>query len=555
MKEFVTTGICNPEKHYMVDISERLREIKTMVDAGKYFCINRARQYGKTTTLAALEHYLRNEYVVVDLDFQDIGDAGFQNEYEFSRSFAIVFADAWNEQKEADHDTSEKEVRELSSFAENSSAKTTLLQLFRILNSICLAASKPIVLMIDEVDTASNNQVFLDFLAQLRSLYLKREKGKKVGTFQSVILAGVTDVRHLKAKLRPEDEHKNNSPWNIASDFDIDMSLSESGIKGMLEEYEADHHTGMDAALIAKRLREYTSGYPYLVSRLCQLIDGLVRAGMESVGAGVETVRAGMGAADAGMRAFGTWTEEGLDEAIKILLADGDDTLFGSLMSKLEKMPQLKGQLRDILMKGDVIAWQPFDEEQALLRMYGFIKNDHNTVAVANRIFEMLLYHYFLGESRKNEEFRNDALLHKSIFINDDHRLNMRRILERFVETQRMIHGDAEDKFLEEEGRERFLTYIAPIINGSGTYSIEEQTRDKLRMDVVIHYFGKRYVVELKIWHGSRYNEEGEKQTLQYLDYFGLNRGYMVSFCFNKNKKPGVKEVRIGDKILLEATV
>lgn len=32
MKEFNTTGICNPEKHYMVDISERLKKIKVLVD-------------------------------------------------------------------------------------------------------------------------------------------------------------------------------------------------------------------------------------------------------------------------------------------------------------------------------------------------------------------------------------------------------------------------------------------------------------------------------------------------------------------------------------------
>ena len=30
-------------------------------------------------------------------------------------------------------------------------------------------------------------------------------------------------VKHLKAKIHPEDEHKTNSPWNIAADFDIDM--------------------------------------------------------------------------------------------------------------------------------------------------------------------------------------------------------------------------------------------------------------------------------------------------------------------------------------------
>ena len=51
MKRFNTTAVCIPSKHYMVDLSERVREIKKLVDAGKYFTINRARQYGKTTPL------------------------------------------------------------------------------------------------------------------------------------------------------------------------------------------------------------------------------------------------------------------------------------------------------------------------------------------------------------------------------------------------------------------------------------------------------------------------------------------------------------------------
>ena len=46
--------------------------------------------------------------------------------------------------------------------------------------------------MIDEVDSASNNQVFLDFLAQLRAQYIERDIQP---TFRAVILAGVYDVR------------------------------------------------------------------------------------------------------------------------------------------------------------------------------------------------------------------------------------------------------------------------------------------------------------------------------------------------------------------------
>ena len=46
MKEFNTTAVCIPSKHYMVDISERVKEIKKLVDAGKYFTINRVTARG-----------------------------------------------------------------------------------------------------------------------------------------------------------------------------------------------------------------------------------------------------------------------------------------------------------------------------------------------------------------------------------------------------------------------------------------------------------------------------------------------------------------------------
>ena len=37
---FNTTGVCIPEKHYMVNINGRLQQIRELVDAGKYFTIN-----------------------------------------------------------------------------------------------------------------------------------------------------------------------------------------------------------------------------------------------------------------------------------------------------------------------------------------------------------------------------------------------------------------------------------------------------------------------------------------------------------------------------------
>lgn len=58
----------------MADIQDQLRKIKKLVDTGAYFTINKPRQYGKTTTLKALAEYLKQDYVVISLDFQKIGN-------------------------------------------------------------------------------------------------------------------------------------------------------------------------------------------------------------------------------------------------------------------------------------------------------------------------------------------------------------------------------------------------------------------------------------------------------------------------------------------------
>ena len=42
MKVFNTTGICIPQKHYMVNLDDRVAAISKMIDDGKYFVINRA---------------------------------------------------------------------------------------------------------------------------------------------------------------------------------------------------------------------------------------------------------------------------------------------------------------------------------------------------------------------------------------------------------------------------------------------------------------------------------------------------------------------------------
>lgn len=201
-----------------------------------------------------------------------------------------------------------------------------------------------------------------------------------------------------------------------------------------------------------------------------------------------------------------------------------------------------------MLFKGQSIDYYPDNYEQGQLMMYGFIMTDGQKVRIANRIFEMRILKYLIGESAFSSEMSREAQIHKPEFIKGG-QLDVPLIMAKFIDSQQII------RHFQDEGREKFLAYISSIINGVGTCNIEGQNINGDRMDVVIHYNGRRYVIELKIWHDERYNEDGERQIIDYLDRFDLHEGYMLSFIFDENKKPGVNQAHIGNKLLYEGIV
>ena len=527
-KSFNVNGACFPTEHYMVDLDGRLKAIKSLVDSGKYFVINRARQYGKTTTLKMLGHYLKNEYVVLSFDFQKLSRSDFEEEHFFVQALSREIIRKRTLAAQIPEDIS----KEFYKYSSDKEGNFRLADLFNYFSIWCEKSEKPLVLIIDEIDSASNNLVFLDFLSQLRGCYIDRDE---VPTFQSVILAGVYDIKNLRQKIRPEEEHRYNSPWNVAADFDIDMSFCPEDISGMLYAYEADHETGMDCTRIADLIYDYTSGYPFLVSRICKLTDEKV-AGSEHF-----------------PNKSAAWTKGGVMEAVKMLLTESN-TLFESLTGKLADYPDLKKLLYSLLFTGNSIPYNRLNDSLKMAEMFGFIKNANGNVMIANRIFETILYNLFLSEDALDSGMHRAGVLEKNQFIKDGH-LDMDLVLKKFVVHFHELYGAQEERFLEDTGRKYFLLYLRPIINGVGNYYVESRTRNLERTDVIVDYRGEQFVIELKIWRGNAYNERGEKQLAEYLDYYHLQKGYMLSFNFNKKKEIGVKEIRFKGRVLVEAVV
>ena len=228
--------------------------------------------------------------------------------------------------------------------------------------------------------------------------------------------------------------------------------------------------------------------------------------------------------------------------------------LFESMICHLNDYPELEKMFQYILFQGREFAYNPDTKEINLAAMFGYVTERDGKVQIANRIFETRLYNYFYSKEELSNTIVDMAKQNKSSFIQNN-RLDMDIVMKKFVQHFHEDYGSNTEKFLEENGRKFFLLYLKPIINGVGNYYIEAQTRDARRTDVIVDYLGEQFVIELKIWHGSEYKERGEKQLSDYLDYYHKEKGYLLSFNFNKKKEIGVKELKIGEKTIVEAVV
>ena len=497
MREFNVTGICVPDMHYMVDTGEKIEKIFQMVEAKEYFTINRGRQFGKTTSIGRLEKRLPDDYICASISFQFSNDKMFANEEGFCQGLlSRIYRALLIEHKEEAKLWIDKNV-------------TNFEELGYFITERCI--DKKIILIIDESDEASNNEIFVRFLKMLREKYLSRNAGKDY-TFHSVILAGVYDVRNLKQKMilagnyaPGAGESTANSPWNIAVDFDIDMSFSAKEIETMLVEYENDYHTGMNISDIAREIRFYTSGYPYLVSRICLLIENKLDR---------------------------NWTLEGVQEAVKLIL-DENSTLFDDLFKKIEENQELSDLIYDLTVGKIKYAYNPDAPTIKFGLMFGFLTKGTDGLQIHNKIFEIRISNYFIAKStlkwRENNIAQTPAgdIIKNSVF-------NMEFCLNRFKKHYAEIYTDRDIKFLEREGKLIFLTYLIPLINGTGFYHFESETRDFGKIDLIIDFLKQQFILEMKLWYGDSRHEDAIEQLAGYLKSKNHDCGYLLTFDFRK---------------------
>ncbi|MCP4146779.1 MAG: AAA family ATPase [bacterium] len=514
-KKFNTTGTCIPQRHYTADISAKLDKIAKIVADGDYFTINRPRQYGKTTVLFLLEQLLRKDeqYLVIDISFEGIDTPSYESHERFTGVVLNIINKRlrfMGEGELADFTAANKDISDFERLSD-------------FITEFVVKSGRKVVLMIDEVDKSSNSGLFLDFLGMLRTKYLKRNEGKDY-SFHSVILAGVHDIKTIKARLREGQAKTFNSPWNIAVDFKVDLALLPGEIASMLQEYSEERNIKIDIPFFSETLYYFTSGYPFLVSSLCKLIDEEILPGKTDK----------------------EWKPEDLVDAVQLLLK-ADNTNFNSLIKNLEDNPELYDFVFEIIMTGRSFSFNINNPVIRFGKLYGIIREEKRKVKIHNRLYEQQIYDYMASMMETSGLGRSLYSSAGSTYVRENGDLNIDLVIRKFQEFMKEQYSSKDSDFIERNGRLLFLAFIKPVINGKGFDFKEVQISEEKRLDVVITFEKKKYIVELKIWRGESYHRQGIRQLCDYLDRQNQRVGYLL--IYDLRKETG----RIGERETIDA--
>jgi len=326
-------------------------------------------------------------------------------------------------------------------------------KLFEELNR--LLELKKIVIFIDEFDGIPENELE-NFLTTLRELYQKYKKRKDKALY-SVGLVGIRNITKLIVG--------GVSPFNIADQVRL-PPFSLKNVRDLYAQYTKETNQPFTDGAV-KSVYTETAGQPWLVNRLGTILTVEIKP---------ETTE--------------PITVDDVESAIKRLLRERNSH-FDNL---LEKARLFKESFVAAIFNG--VEYNPDDEDQSWLEQFGLIKEENEKVEAANTIYKRRFLKAFFQESGAVA----DTSL-KSYFTRHG-LLDMESILSDFEEYIMQIGVNAfyaGKKPYEKTGQFLLTAWLYQFVEG-GKGELRFETPTGLgRMDILLTYKGRKYIVETKI--------------------------------------------------------
>ena len=508
MKTFSTYGPVNPQDHYVVSRTEELADFINRVKLGRYIVIFAPRQTGKTTffqwALDALAADTGETYFPIELNFEIYED------YTASDFYDSLYKRIYEEIQSVFQKRSIVPSEDLNQFLENTALTdhVAMLEFFQQFGAFL--GNEKLVLIFDEFDGIPRDAL-RGFLHALRSIYVHRSMRKCP---YSIGIVGVKNVMQLNLD-------RSISPFNIQDEFTLSNFTLEQ-VQELLTQYK-DEVGQAFASEVIEALHKQTGGQPFLVNRFAQILT-------EEMGVPKnETIQ---------MAHFAAAHTQLLEET---------NANISHLLTNIRRNPRFESILMRIASYETGIRFNPDDEIIDELTTYGVIRKGSDRMCeILNPIYQQRIMQAFkpLVNGLEHEYFSEDTQQDFVDYLTSMGQINMNLLLDNFRDFiaragfRILLVPNTPKEFIGQYLLYAYLDQFVQLVHGH--ICLEGQT-GRGKIDLAIFHNARKYIVETKIWEGSRSYQRGKRQLAAYLKLEGASEGYYVVFDHRAEPEPLVE--------------
>ncbi len=515
MRSFGTQGRVSPDTNYIVSRTAEITDFINRIKEGKYVVLFAPRQTGKTTFFRfALDALTAKEptYFPIQLDFQMMRSAEPAVFYErFYRLIRMQIESVFQKRGGVPSEA-------LTRFLENTTLNDdfSMMMFFQQLADFLdsdahrdVPSFKRVVLLIDEFDGIPQT-VVSDFLYTLRQIYLSDE----MHCPYSVGIVGVKSIAQL-------DYDRSVSPFNIQDEFKLPNFTLEQ-VQELLQQYTDEVGQAFTPEVI-ESIHKQTSGQPFLVNRFAQILT------VELDISKTEPI-----------------TITHFSKAHSQLIRERN-TNFTHLVTNIRRDRRFETLLMRIASYDKGVPFILYDDRISELATYGVIAEGTDGMCeIVNPIYQQCIIQIFqpLINGMENEYFPENSSPDLSDYLTPDEQIAMTCLLDNFKD----FIARAGYKILQvPETPQEFIgqyllsAYLDQFVRTIGGAMFLEVPTGRGRMDLLITFKQRKYIVETKIWEGPHRYRAGKQQLAAYLKLEGSPEGYYIVFDHRREPDPQVE--------------
>jgi len=477
MREFNVSGPCDPQLHFMIRRESLIREGLAKINEGKYFTIFAPRQAGKTTyfleLLREVERTAGAQYLPVWVTVEGLRHAG--------SDFFAVFKERLSDR-----------VRDakIRAIIENANLEK-MLHFDSLMRKIHRETQRKLVFGLDEFDAIPDDRIS-EIVHVFRGMYHEHD----VHSLHSLLLVGVRNLSGVVLDYA--------SPFNIANELEVPY-FTKAEVEELIGQYEQESGQAFQKKVVAK-IYENTLGQPGLVNALCrELLEKYCTDRSKSV------------------------DMTNLRRVLNYFLTERIDRNISNIVSKAQAHKEF---MIKALFEEAPIPFLIYDEQMKFLYSHGVIAKDPTgSVDVPIPLYKNALIaafrprsngetkHYTSPSERFEEFYSVKGFDIDKIIRHYTHYVRRRGF--RAFDTENLKESACHYSF------DAFINFFIERLGGK-TYM--EVPSGRGRIDTLIIYQDKAYVIEVKPWSDVFYYQKGKRQLAAYAKSEGLPEGYYVVF-------------------------